>query len=132
MVTKLEIELGKIDMKFSSADREKTQLDFFIRYCSPQALGFDEEGIAVCIHKFNRDRTGTNRLAVLGQTYPFTAEGLESARTQGLIAVKDLYELPANTPLIEVENLPKPWVEKNYDAIYRVNMMNVLGLISEK
>ena len=54
MATKLEVELGKLDMKFSSTDRERAQLDFFIRYCSPQALGSEEEGIAVCIHRFKR------------------------------------------------------------------------------
>ena len=68
----------------------------------------------------------------MGQTYPFTVEGLESARSDGLTAVKDLYELPANTPVIEVANIPKPWANRNYDTIYRVDMMNVLELIAGK
>ena len=64
--------------------------------------------------------------------YPFTIEGLESARADGLTAAKDLYELPADTPIIEVDDIPKPFANRNYDAIYRVNMMNVLRLMASK
>ncbi len=130
MATSLDIELGKLDMKFGRTDREKGAIDFFIRYCSPKVIGSNAEGIAVCIHRFQRDRTGTNRLAILEDVYPLSLEGLESARKDGLIAVKDLYDLPANIPIIESDNVPQPFANRNYNAIYRVNLVNVIRLLA--
>ena len=135
-ISKLDVEVAKIDTKFSPGKYigDKSTLDFFIRYCSPQAAEIEGEGIAVCIHRYQPDRIGRNGLAVLEKTYPFSFEGLESARRDGLIVVKDLYNLPKDIQVVEAQNFPRliPNINTDYNKIYRADMIHVLQLISKK
>ncbi len=130
----LETELAKIDMKFSNVENAKNPydfLDFFIRLCSPKAveeLEFDDEGIVVCIHRFKRDRTGTNRLAVLQDVYPFSLSGLESAREDALRAATDLYSLPQDIQVVDVNYVPVPKEGFDFNKIYRVPIIKFFEL----
>lgn len=138
MPLNLDEELIKLDMKFSphqsGASRFSTghfDIDFWIRYCSPGTVGMRGEGIAVCIHRFKPDKTGSNNLAVLDGVFPLSMDGLREARDVGLAAARQLYDLPSSIEVIEANSFPKP-SSMRYDVIYRINMLRLLTAIGQQ
>ena len=94
-ISSLDIELGKIDLKFTEAKyiRDKPALEFFIRYCHPVTIEREGDGIAVGIRRFKEDVCGNDGPLILSKFYPRSLEGLFDARTAGISAVKMLYNL---------------------------------------
>lgn len=121
-LSKLDIELGKIDMKFTEAKyiRDKPALEFFIRYCHPVAIEREGDGIAVGIRRFKEDVCGKDGPFILSKTYPSSLEGLFDARAAGISAVKMLYNL-GSIYIEEINVLLDPSIVRE-DRIYRLNL----------
>ncbi|MDP2750806.1 MAG: hypothetical protein Q8O89_08300 [Nanoarchaeota archaeon] len=130
----LESEILKLEMKFSyveGANSPHDFLDFFVRYCSTAALKdmikYDgEERIAVCIHKFKQDITGSSRPGIVQNTYPFSLSGLEEVRNDALSVVTKVYSLPQGIQIEDVNYVPEPKEGFDFNKIYRVSTLEIL------
>ena len=138
MANGLDSEIAKLDVKFSPRHTGVSKFfteycfyDFWIRYCSPQAVEMTGDGLIVCIHRFKPDATGRDDLAVLDTRYPRSLDGLTAARNDGLTAVEKLYGLPPDIKIIEMNNFPQ-LTSIQYDAIYRISMTDVIATMSKE
>src|SRR3990172_1337395 len=114
MANGLDSEIAKLDVKFSPRHTGVSKFfteycfyDFWIRYCSPQAVEMTGDGLIVCIHRFKPDATGRDDLAVLDTRYPRSLDGLTAARNDGLTAVEKLYGLPPDIKILDMKILKK-------------------------
>lgn len=130
-LSKLDIELGKIDMKFTTAARsmyDRPALEFFIRYSSPSAVDRHGEGIVTSIHRFKEDKNGRDGLCVIDKNYPLTLSGLDNARRDGLFTAISLYNLKG-IHVVEVFDLPVP-ENIEHSMIYRLNLVYALQFLN--
>jgi len=131
-LSKLDIELGKIDMKFGKSEflGDKPKLEFFIRYCHPIAVDKTGDGIAVAMRRFKEDKHGKTGLFLLEMPYPYSLDGLEDARATGLDFAKMLYNL-RDAVIEESDTLP---TANNFDdnKIYRVDLEHHILYYSSK
>lgn len=120
MTPSLDIELGKIDLKFGKAEslEDRPKLEFFIRYCHPIAVDKPGDGLAVAIRRFKEDKYGMDGLFILSKNYSCSLEGLFDARCAGISAVKMLYDLES-IDIEEIKALPNPRIVRE-DIIYRL------------
>lgn len=83
----LAVETTYLDIKFD----KNLDVEFYIRYCSPEVFGLSDKGIAGYISKIKPALDGTTGTTIISGIYDNSLKGLDELRRSALALVNQIY-----------------------------------------
>ena len=130
----LEYELDRFDFKFGpGAQQGYSNVEFYVRYCSPQEVRMPGEGIIPLIQilKPIPALQGKEQIIGMSKLQPRTPEGLERARAGARELVEKVLGMTLRADVIEMATWPDAGTV-DYSALYRIPRETFNRLIIEK